>query len=289
MTKNCVICNTEFEPRRSDAKTCNDACRAKLSRRKRDPQIGSFERRQNQRAGLDAKYTYRQRGQAREALQKLGLAPTESDGDEPIAFHKAAHDPILWHARGKAARRVREIANPGRWSPADGWWRNDTMLSVGTAPTGDVFWTSKTAIALEQIDPHLWHFVFAWAKHGQVEMSRLPGGVRWAMAPDGSVWPVADCSHVLMGLGKVRRRLGVSPEDIERRLEDGIKAVTQPKETTMLSVPTDEETAEILLSISGNAQRIVADAARLQRKYPTSSILQDTVDAFIHEALAASE
>jgi hypothetical protein len=122
----CVACGGSLEGKRAGAKTCSDACRAKVSRRKRDPRIGSPERKHRQRSGLDAKYAYRQHAQASELLQRLGLVPLgniigpnpsrsqlERDNSRNAAYHPATHDPILWHNRKMPA---------GRWSPSDGWW-----------------------------------------------------------------------------------------------------------------------------------------------------------------------
>jgi hypothetical protein len=52
----CQVCGEPFSAKRSDAKTCSDACRAKRSRRTRDPGIGSPERRQRQLDGLERKW-----------------------------------------------------------------------------------------------------------------------------------------------------------------------------------------------------------------------------------------
>src|SRR5689334_4723869 len=87
-----------LEAARSDKKTCSDACRARKSRKKRDPEIGSEQRRRNKLDGLNRKYAYRRRGQARNELKKLGLVPSEwyPESNEPARFVKATYDPTLW-------------------------------------------------------------------------------------------------------------------------------------------------------------------------------------------------
>jgi hypothetical protein len=73
-----------YEALRSTAKRCKNAecrraaaARAKSYRLRVKPDIGSDEARRRQRVGLDKKYAYRQRGEARDELQKLGIVPTE--------------------------------------------------------------------------------------------------------------------------------------------------------------------------------------------------------------------
>jgi hypothetical protein len=88
--RECVQCKSPFASKRSDAKTCSDACRAKKSRRARDPKIGSPERRQSQLAGLNAKYTYRQRGQVRYDLQRLGIVPSKREADPDASSYALA-------------------------------------------------------------------------------------------------------------------------------------------------------------------------------------------------------
>lgn len=83
MTKTCVSCGKEFKGR-TDKRTCSDACRAKQYRRRKDPLLGSPERKQNQLEGLNKRYTYRQRGQARFGLRGIGLTPIGwGDGFKP--------------------------------------------------------------------------------------------------------------------------------------------------------------------------------------------------------------
>jgi hypothetical protein len=102
----CEVCGQPFKAARSDAKTCSDACRAKRSRRRRDPDIGTLERRIRQRAGLNAKYSYRQREQARRALTVNGLLGSAWDRRDGRTEHGGA-------------------SAQGRWTPADGWWRDE--------------------------------------------------------------------------------------------------------------------------------------------------------------------
>jgi hypothetical protein len=93
LTLTCQKCGDEFEAKRSDAKTCSPRCRQAVSRRKRDPHIGSAWRRANQRAGL--------------------------------AFY--LEQARLWNAwRDERAGGTAS----GLWHPSDGWWRHETMLAV---------------------------------------------------------------------------------------------------------------------------------------------------------------
>ena len=115
--------------KRSDAKTCKDACRARRSRRKRG--AGTPERKRRQREGqlrgLDKKFAYRQRGQARSALQNLGLVPSnpvwlseggEKDG-EKWRFDTTPVGPEV---------RNRETGQLRLWSPADSFSRQEVFL-----------------------------------------------------------------------------------------------------------------------------------------------------------------
>jgi hypothetical protein len=140
--RECQVCGGSLRGKRSDATTCGDACRARKSRRKRDPGIGSPERRQRQRAGLDIKYTARQHAQARRDLQGLGLVPSEwvfdpRDGEMSPQFDGTRSDPRYTHdlprrlghwtrTRGGLFAAIRQpwlIFNDdptkGLWSPGD--------------------------------------------------------------------------------------------------------------------------------------------------------------------------
>lgn len=104
--KTCVVCGDSLEARRADAQTCSVRCRASKSRRARDPEIGSPERRENQREGLDRKFVY---PKIVDDLQARGLVqvnrgPRDWDGD-----------------------RVNEdgLQFGTSWHPADGWWLSE--------------------------------------------------------------------------------------------------------------------------------------------------------------------
>lgn len=92
LEKICEQCGKTFQAK-ANAKTCSDACRAKRSRRNRDPEIGSPERKQSQLAGLNVKYTYRQRGQVRYDLQRLGLVPSERTPNSGESYGLAGRYP----------------------------------------------------------------------------------------------------------------------------------------------------------------------------------------------------
>jgi hypothetical protein len=81
------------------------------------------------------------------------------------------------------------------------------------------------------------------------------------------------------------------------RLNDAQRAVLWLKAAGLLvtrptkgkeMISTNEEIALDVQELAELVRRILPIVARLQRRFPTSTILQDTVDAFIHEALAAS-
>jgi hypothetical protein len=97
------------------------------------------------------------------------------------------------------------------------------------------------------------------------------------------------CAH-LVSEGFSKDEIGAQFKISRQAVEKHLKKVALPQQTkeseTMHPVPTDEEVADIVVDISVAAQQILANAALLQKKYPTSTILQDTVDAFIHEALS---
>lgn len=110
-----MVCSRRFIAKRLHAQTCSDACRARKSRRKRDPDIGSSGRRRNQLEGLDKKYTYRQRAQARHELRLLGIVPREwvkgTDGEWSPQFSVSSQQRRLHGFPGNN--------NVWSWSPAD--------------------------------------------------------------------------------------------------------------------------------------------------------------------------
>lgn len=127
----CEQCGQKFQAKRSDARTCGDACRAKKSRRARDPEIGSTERKQNQREGLNQKYIYRQ---VRKDLQRLGLVPSSREFGSQDSFGFADRYPgasrtdlVPARSKGSFAPKV-----AGRWNQgADGWNLHEPMLAFG--------------------------------------------------------------------------------------------------------------------------------------------------------------
>jgi len=78
------------------------------------------------------------------------------------------------------------------------------------------------------------HFRGTWWWHGRLDQfsGYLPWYVKWVRAANGTVWPIRDNTEILMRMTYARRKLGVTREDIRRRLEDGIKSVTQHTEVT---------------------------------------------------------
>ncbi len=127
----CQVCGEPFSAKRSDAKTCSDACRAKRSRHARDPLIGSPERKQNQLAGLDAKYDWPRRLQARRALRKLGVVPSHwvrgSDGEWSPQFELTPlyRDDMYGYTSHPNNAYVLE---------EDAWPRDETLLALTLAP-----------------------------------------------------------------------------------------------------------------------------------------------------------
>jgi hypothetical protein len=130
VTLTCQVCGQRFPSKRSHAKTCSDACRARKSRRARDPGIGSPERRQRQRAGLNQKYAYRQRGQARRGLQRLGLVPSEwvkdSSGEWSPQFKvsEKERERNAWPRTLPAALDLSKRL----WSPADSFPQHEVYI-----------------------------------------------------------------------------------------------------------------------------------------------------------------
>jgi hypothetical protein len=136
-SRRCVQCGKPFEAKRSDAKTCSDACRAQLSRHRRDPQIGTPERRQSQREGLNRKFTYRQCGQVRGDLQRLGLIPSKWEFDSPQfgradCYPGGGRDDLVPYRSCGGNLPAAEANTPGRWNQgSDGWPLHEPLLATG--------------------------------------------------------------------------------------------------------------------------------------------------------------
>jgi hypothetical protein len=119
----CQQCGKTFQAQRSDAKTCSDRCRARRSRRMRDPATGSPERRARQRAGLDSKYAYRQREQASRDLRKLGLivSDEESTHHGHVSVDRRVAGVATWAMFNPVYLQLRQARRLfGRVSIADG-------------------------------------------------------------------------------------------------------------------------------------------------------------------------
>jgi hypothetical protein len=92
--KTCDACGAEFVSSRPHAKTCSAACRKRKSRRITDPEIGSLERRQRQRVGIDFVWDQREAVWARRDLAFAGI-PMETEvagsGDVPAPIFPTQH------------------------------------------------------------------------------------------------------------------------------------------------------------------------------------------------------
>jgi hypothetical protein len=156
--RTCVVCGDPFVAKRSDALTCTDACRAKKSRRSRDPLIGSPERRQAQRTGqlrgLNKKYAGRQRWQARIGIQRMIAAHhLHKDGwpwlknywVRELAKRLDYEQPPLASAFAEQFRIVREkrrVSDPNLnlWLPSDSFDNHEVYIGFRNSERPEAGW-----------------------------------------------------------------------------------------------------------------------------------------------------
>src|SRR5215831_3901266 len=186
MKKQCISCGESFEAHRSDAKTCSDSCRAKLSRRKRDPGIGSRARRERQREGLDKKYLY---PLILEDLQKAGLVPTKY-AQEANADEGRPRDPDSGIFGKTPPGELRsDMSGPRRhsravWSPADGWWKDEPMPSLPARR--DAYLAAEARRRRQPISSGGYSSFWFYDQDGT-----FYGAARWKwIVVDGSPWPI---------------------------------------------------------------------------------------------------
>jgi hypothetical protein len=102
-------CGREFVAKRSTRRYLSAACRSKSYRRRKDPLVGSFERKLAQREGLDWKYDRLVRRQVRGDLAARELVPADADDPPRGSWDRVRQG----HRRlGDGIKRYRESAPP---------------------------------------------------------------------------------------------------------------------------------------------------------------------------------
>jgi hypothetical protein len=267
-----------------------------MSRRARDPQIGSPERRQNQRAGLDAKYTYRERGKARLELQKLGLVPTTSwsEDGEPRSFSQKTYDPILWRRKQRATMS---------WLPSDGWWLSETMLGVGN--------NAHRQTSYRRLDEEEWSLaVGQWVRtHRQLRGSplqrladKLDLDISLAASPWELLWfdpsidpivrrrlenrnalPAGVWLDTFQGLERAGRFFVAATKISVTQHTEGKELMTAA-EAIISHVDQRFDRIERLEAMRGQAMDDVRETvAKLARRFPDDERVQDAVAEFLGE------
>jgi hypothetical protein len=127
-------CRESLEGKRSHAKYLNDAHAERARRRRRDPNIGSFERRLTQREGLAKKYEGRVRVDVGQDMRAWGFGKALNplicndraarDGEEARFVQGGADDRLrgsFGFPKGEVLIGFRDAPNPVLFGPGTGW------------------------------------------------------------------------------------------------------------------------------------------------------------------------